>query len=301
VATDTNPRPSFRFPGLLILTLLVAVLIGCQPASKANVTGDVPSFEGKLAVVVLDVGQADSILVVTPSGKTALIDAGNSQDDADKVILPYLRKNRIQRLDYLVLTHPHQDHVGGMPEILKNVDVTVAAFSGEPSTNSTYQQFLSIVRQHNMRALEARRGKSLDLGPDVQAAILNPPEQFFEDTNDNSVVIRLAWRDVSALLMGDAGAEAEKSILESGAKVRSTILKVGHHGSSTSSTARFLDAVKPQYAVISVGAGNEYGHPAQRTLDALARRNVTTFRTDKHGSVTLLSDGREVAVTTQKQ
>ena len=230
-----------------------------------------------------------------------LVDAGNSKDDADSVILPFLRQHGINRLDYLVLTHPHQDHVGGMPQVLRSLDVSVAVFSGEISANSTYQQFLSIIREHNIRALQARRGKSLDLGPDVRAEILNPPEQFFAEMNDNSVVVRVVWRDTSVLLMGDVETEAERSILESGAEISSTILKVGHHGSGTSSSAQFLDAVRPRYAVISVGAGNDYGHPHERTLEALSRRNVATFRTDLNGTVVFVSNGTEVAVSTEKR
>lgn len=251
-------------------------------------------------MVAFDVGQADSILVFTPGGRSVLVDAGNSARDAYDVILPFLRRYGISKLDYLVLTHPHQDHVGGMPAILENLAVSAVVFSGEPYTNQTYQEFLSIVRERKMRALQGRRGKTLDLGSDVQATILNPPEKLFEDINDNSVVIRVVWRDVSLLLTGDAETKAEEGILETRVDLRSTVLKVGHHGSGTSSTTRFLDAVQPRYAVISAGTGNDYGHPHKRTLDKLERRKVDAYRTDLNGTVVFTSDGSKVEVTTQR-
>ncbi len=286
---------------LLLLAAALAIIAGCQLIQVTpKLKTDLAEPDGKLTMVAFDVGQADSILVLAPSGKTMLVDAGNSADDAKRVILPFLRRHGIKRLDYLVLTHPHQDHVGGMPTILRDMEASTAVLSGEPYTNSAYRQLLSIIRERKITAIQARQGVPLDLGPEVGATILNPPESFFENVNDNSVVIRIAWREVSLLLTGDAETDAENSILQSRAELRSTILKVGHHGSGTSSSPRFLDAVKPKYAVISAGAGNEYGHPHKRTLDKLSSRNVATFRTDQNGTVVFTSDGSNVEVATEK-
>lgn len=259
-----------------------------------------PSMEGVFTLIVFDVGQADSLLVRTPNGKAMLVDAGDSDKDADEVILPGLRELGVTELDYLVLTHAHQDHVGGMPSVLKSLPVGVAVFSGEVSTNSTYRDFLALVQSGEAKPLQARRGLTLDMGGDVVVEVLNPPEKLFDESNDNSVVLRLTYGQVSMMLTGDAESEAIESMKEAMVPMNAAVLKVGHHGSSDATSQWLLRAVSPQYALISVGADNRYGHPHAETMELLRDGGVEVYRTDQQGTITVTTDGSSVDIVTTK-
>lgn len=301
MAKRSSRRKARLSPTLLLVLLalvagLVYLAVDQPPAS--------PSFQplagNVLSVVVLDVGQGDSALVRAPSGRTMLVDAGGSERLADEVVIPHLRRLGVTRLDYLLLTHPHQDHVGGMPTVLKKLPVEVAVFSGQVSTNSAYRDFLTLVQQGKARAEKARRGGVLDMGEGVKAEVLNPPEKLFAEDNDNSVVVKITYGQVSFLLTGDAEAKASDSMIEAGLNLRSTVLKVSHHGSADGTGKSFLSAVSPRYALISVGAGNAFGHPHRETLGLLKERDVAVYRTDQHGTITVNTDGQSVGVATTR-
>ncbi len=303
------PRSRRRRTSNLGLTLLViaAVCIGWvlfafpkEPAGQPPIAQITPTAQSGLSVVVLDVGQGDSLLIRSPAGKTMLIDAGDGKRVAESVILPELRKLGVSRLDYLLLTHPDQDHVGGMPTVLNALPADTAVLSGQVSTNSAYRDWLSLIQRGKVRAVKASRGTMLDMGEGVSVEVLNPPDKLFEQDNENSLILRLVYGQIGFLLMGDAEREAIAAMLDADLNLKSTVLKVGHHGSSNATNSALLGAVDPRYALISVGADNRFGHPHRETLDLLSERGVKVYRTDQRGTITVQTDGESVTVSTTK-
>lgn len=292
---------------LLLLAVVAAVVAAWfLVADSVRRSGAIPGDTSAL-LTMLDVGQADSIFVRTPAGRTMLVDAGNERADAEKVILPFLARQGVAKLDYLVLTHPDQDHVGGMPALLDGIPVGAFVDSVQPGiTNQAYNQTLQRVQSKGITPIKARRGKAeLDLGTGVQLQILEPEDPLLTAgssvANENGVVVRVTYGSVSALLAADIGKEGEERLLAHNENIRSQILKVGHHGSETSSSNEFLAAVNPEVGLISVGAGNSYGLPKTQTLQRLQRRNVATYRTDQNGIISVRIDGRAYTVSTERQ
>ncbi len=262
-----------------------------------------------LEMTVLDVGQGDAIFIQTPTGKRVLIDGSESfkrSDMGKKIIIPFLHRRGINKLDLVVLTHPHDDHVGGLPSVLAGIKVDMVLDSGQVHASRKYIEFLELVKKKNIKYIVARAGQIINLGPRVLAQVLSPSEPLIEESalNNNSVVLRLVYQDVSFLLMGDSEREAEERILCGepfhGMAVRSNILKVGHHGSSSSSSAEFLEMISPQVAVISCGKDNKFRHPHKSVLERLESRGIKVYRTDINGAVTIKSDGKKIFIKTQE-
>ncbi|QGG46335.1 stalk domain-containing protein [Heliorestis convoluta] len=252
-----------------------------------------------MTVHFIDVGQGDSIFVISPNGATMLIDAGTQT--AGQKIVSYLKKAGITSIDKVVATHPHADHIGGMQAIFDNFKVKKVYDSGFPHTSQTYENFLITVDEKNIPFEIAHRGNKINLDPDLDIMILHPGTTM-GDANNNSIVLKVTYGQVSYLFTGDAEKEAEEMMLEYvGSQLNSTVLKVGHHGSSTSTTKLFLDAVKPKVAVIQVGEGNSYGHPTNEVLNRLYNASVNVFRNDIHGTVVISTDGQTYSVKTEKQ
>lgn len=302
MAVNRQPRRLIPITALLLVASVLLLWFGASCQGKPATTE--PGSE--LLLAVLDVGQADSILVKSPAGRTMLIDAGNGRSDVEKVVLPFLRAQGITSLDYLVLTHPHQDHVGGMPTLLDSLPVSAFVDSVQPGiTNQTYLQTLQAVQTKAIKPIKARRGQTdIDLGAGTEVKVLGPEDPLLETgdstTNNNGVVLRLTYGSVSVFLAADIEQEAERRLLGRRDNLRSQILKVGHHGSRYSSSPEFLDAVNPEVALISAGAGNPYGHPHGQLLERLERRNLKTYRTDLHGTIQVLVDERGYRVITEK-
>lgn len=261
----------------------------------------------RLVVTFLDVGQGDAIVVQAPSGRAVLIDGGGEVEGhltgfniGARRVVPALRRMRLRSIDVVILTHPHEDHVGGLIAILQNFPVGLVLDPAYAHDAPSYPLFLRMIESRHVPYRLARRGQRLDLGVGTAAAILNPPEPLLigsgSDVNNNSIVARIVYGTIGVLLTGDVEAMTEERLVHDGDDLRSTVLKVAHHGSVTSSTPEFLAAVDPRVAVISVGAMNPFGHPHRATLDALQAAGAEVYRTDLDGAVTVTSDGARLWV-----
>lgn len=250
--------------------------------------------QDELRLTVFDIGQGDSIFIEAPNGNQVLIDGGPSSAVLGKLgsVMPFWDRS----IDLVVLTHPHADHVAGLVEVLKRYDVGMVLESDANYSTAEYAEWHRLLKEKQIPVIIARAGQKIHLSPKTELGILTPLESFVgkspNNVHDAMVVSKLVYGSSSALLMGDAEKQVEYRLLLSGAKLKSDILKVGHHGSKTSTTQDFVRAVSPRYAVISVGRKNRYGHPTQQTLDTLAKFNIPIFRTDQGGDVEFVSDGK---------
>ncbi|MEA4920008.1 MAG: ComEC/Rec2 family competence protein [Clostridiaceae bacterium] len=235
----------------------------------------------------IDVGQGDCALVVC-DGKSMLIDGGNNGDG--EKIAAYLKDRGIRRIDVLIATHPHSDHIGGLPYIVENFEVKSAYISPCVYTSKIYESFLDALYEQDIKTIAPKAGESYELGG-AECRFVSSGSGY-DDANNSSLVLRINYKDISVLFTGDIEAEAESRILESGEMLDCTLLKVAHHGSDTSSTEEFIKAVSPEIAVISVGKGNSYGHPSQRVLERL--ETVELRRTDLEGTIVYVSDGESL-------
>ena len=250
-----------------------------------------------LTIAFIDVGQGDSILVILPNTKTLLIDGGEREGSGE--VLSTLQEYGLSHIDVVVATHPHADHIGGLVDVIRNVDVGEVLDSGQVHTTQTFEDFLDAMETKQVPLESVRQGNSIDLDPTVKIDVLNPPASLLEgadneeEFNDNSVVLKLTYGGFSALLTGDMeeGNEA-RLVSENTTALDADVLKVGHHGSRTSSSMPFLNAITPEVVIISLGAGNTYGHPHQEALDRiLAAGTGHLFRTDIDGTITLTANG----------
>jgi competence protein ComEC len=290
-------KASFKFDGqkALLLSLVISVLLVWHVA-----LGSTPSLSGRLLTATfIDVGQGDAILIEAPSGKKVLIDGGEKYQ-GKYAVMPLLAKKGINKLDAVVLTHPHSDHVGGLLEVLKSVKVDLVIDSGQPHPSNLYVAFLKLVDEKKIKYKVARKGDKLDLSDGIVCCVLSPSTPLISSTqsdlNNNSVVLKVVYNKFSFLLAGDIGFAAEERLTGSGADLKSEVLKVGHHGSSTSSSSVFLKAVAPKLCVISVGAKNKHGHPGGKTVKRLGSVGAKIYRTDLCGTITITTNGSQYVV-----
>lgn len=243
-----------------------------------------------LEVHFIDVGQADCSLIIQ-GDDALLVDGGNKADGP--MVLDYIKNQGIDDLDYVICTHGHEDHVGGLPYIIENIKTDIVIADNNYDTQ-IFNTFINAISQNGILMKEPVCGETFKIGASY-FTIVAPVSAYYSDYNDNSVVFRLGYGDTSFLFTGDAGASAEADMLASGAFLYSTVLKTGHHGSYTATSIPFIAAVSPKYAVISCGAGNSYGHPHAQTMETFKKYGVQYFRTDEQGSVVAKSDGVNVA------
>ncbi|TGC06978.1 competence protein [Methanolobus halotolerans] len=225
-----------------------------------------------------------------------LIDAGD-RGSGDRVV-EYLKDNDIEELDTVVATHAHADHIGGMPEVLNNFYVKQFIDSGNPHTTKTFENMLIAIDEKDIPFSLAEAGQTINLDPSTTITVLNPAE-LTGDINDDSVVLRITYGDVSFMFTGDAETHAEDNIVAAEYDIDSDILKVAHHGSVSSTSPDFLELVNPEVCIIMVGADNRYGHPHQEIIDRLNLFGCEIYRTDLDGNVVVKTDGREYSVETQ--
>lgn len=250
--------------------------------------------DSKFEIHFIDVGEADSTLVIC-NNQTMLIDGGNVEDSS--FLYSYLKKNNIKHLNYVIATHAHEDHVGGIPGAL-NFATFDNVFSPTLSYESkAFNDFLKYVHLKNKKILIPNAGDTFNFS-DAKVIILAC--NSYEETNNTSIILKIIYKDTSFLLMADAEREVEKLLLKQNLDLSSTLLKVGHHGSDTSTTYEFLREVMPMYGIISVGKDNAYGHPHDITISKLENANVEIFRTDLNGTIICKSDGKNLTFITQE-
>lgn len=265
-------------------------------AGAAQATGNTGIAQaGTLTVTWLDVGQGDAA-VIQCGGQSMLIDGGKPEKSS--YIYAWLQQHGLSYLDVIVATHVDADHIGGLSGALNYASVGTAYCPETTGTTETFQSFVKYLAQRGKQITVPTAGESFALGG-AQVQILGPLHRA-EDSNDNSIVLKVSFGATSFLFTGDAERAEEQDLLNAGVNLQSTVLKVGHHGSDTSTSYPFLRAVAPQYAVISVGAGNSYGHPTEAVLTRLRDAGVTTFRTDMQGEIIAVSDGQTINFSTAK-
>ena len=241
----------------------------------------------------IDVGQGDSSLIITPKAKTILIDAG---DEAHaKKVVSYIREQGIEKLDLVIATHPDADHIGGMDKVIKNFDIGVFAMPDVSAKTNQYKQIQRELKAKKMKVTRLYQGDKVQIDDDIDFEILSPVKgKKYDDTNEYSIVAKIVYKDTSFILMGDATMENEVDIINNVPDIDIDVLKLGHHGSSTSSSDYFITKTSPNIAIISCGKNNKYGHPHQEVMRVLKKHGVTPYRTDEMGDIVITSDGKEI-------
>ncbi|HBJ2609295.1 TPA: MBL fold metallo-hydrolase [Clostridium botulinum] len=277
---------------LIITCLLICLSIvftACSQQSSNAVNTSNKSNE--LKVHYIDVGQGDSILVQTKD-KNILIDAG-TRKSSDSLI-SYLKKQHIKKLDYVIATHPHEDHIGGMPKVIEEFEISNFYAPKKTANTKIFKDMILQLKKKNLKINVAKKGISLDLSNNSSLDFLAPVKDNYENTNDSSAVVKLTHGNTKFLFTGDAEKTSEKDILNSNEDLSSNVLKIGHHGSHSSSSKEFLDKINPKIAIISCGKNNDYRHPHKETMKELNKRNIEVYRTDIDGNIVLTSDGENI-------
>lgn len=246
---------------------------------------------GQLKVHYIDVGQGDSILV-QHGDKNMLIDTGTNA--STNSLMSYLQKQNIKKLDYLVLTHPHEDHIGGADAVIKAFDIGTVYMPKVTTTTKTFKDVVAAMQAKGLKATSPNPGDTFKFG-DASCTILGSINSNKDDLNTYSIVLKLAFGDNKFLFTGDAQTSNEQDMINKGYDLSADVLKVGHHGSYTSTSDAFLDKVNPKYAVISCGKGNDYGHPHKETMDKLQAKSIPVYRTDECGTIVCTSDGKNIS------
>ena len=283
------------YKALKIILTISAIIISISFLTQNNNV----NYENKMIIHYIDVGQGDCILIQV-NNKNLLIDSGPSSNRKD--LLNYLEKLNIKKFDYIIATHPHEDHIGNMDTIIKRYDIGSFYSPKVITSSTTFENMISALVDKNLKINVLKKGvKGIDLGKNTEIEVFSPLENISSDNlNDYSPIIKITFLDNSFLFTGDAEISTEDTVLSENNNLNCDILKVGHHGSSTSTSTDFLISTNPSVAIISVGKNNSYGHPTSETLSLLNSYNIRTIRTDINGTVIAISDGKNINISTVK-
>jgi beta-lactamase superfamily II metal-dependent hydrolase len=251
---------------------------------------------GKLIVHYIDIGQGDAELLQLPNGQNMLIDAGTNAASAN--LVAYLNRQEIKKIDYLVATHPHEDHIGGMDNVIQGFNIGSIYMPRVTTTTKSFEDVVDSIKAKGLKITPGKAGMTILNEDGLEISFLAPGGTFYEDLNNWSIVTRIQFGNTSFLFTGDAEDLSENEMRRAGANLQADVLKVAHHGSYSSTSVDFLRAVAPRYAVITVAADNDYGHPHQITLNKLVNFGVEVFRTDEKGTVIISSDGNNLLIST---
>lgn len=277
---------------LFVLVTVAFSLSACDGDEKIKVY---PREQSPLIVKFFDVGQGDCELIQLPDSRNIIIDAGKRA--GGEALVERLKDLGVEKFEYVVATHPHEDHIGGMSDVINNFEIGTFYMPDAVSTTDVFENMLDSIETKGVEVRRARAGLTIVDEENLKIKLVAPVGEEYGDKNNYSAVVKLTYYDKSFLFTGDAERLSETEMLESGASLKSDVLKVGHHGSDTSTSVDFLNAVSPEYAVIEVGEDNSYGHPDEKILKRL--KNVKVYRTDIHGDITFECDGENISVTTE--
>lgn len=270
-----------------IIVVLLAGYFGIDLTQDSKVPKD-----SKLMISYMDVGQGDAAYIKV-NGNDILIDAGPRSNS--KELLEQLKAKNIYDFELVIATHPHEDHIGGMVDVFKEYEVKAFYSPKITHTTKTYENLVKAVKDEGLKTKELKGGMVIDLGEGAKFEVFTPQKSEYEELNDYSPIMKLSFGDTSYLFTGDAEKLAEEEALAKyKTSLDSDVIKFGHHGSSSSSSNAFIEAVSPKYGIISCAKDNKYGHPHRETLDIIKKYNIKTFRTDTDGEIILTSDGKSI-------
>ena len=303
-----RPKKSSGGAGFTVVTFVVLIVValcylgytylapmlGIGLTETGSETRQPVTLDGEMQLHVIDVGQGDSTLIMSKDG-IVLVDAGPGS--AEDSLVEYLKDVGITTIDYAIFTHPDEDHIGGADVVINNFEVKNVIMPNATKTTKTFEKMIEAIEQSDANVIEATSGASYTLG-DIAFRILAPNKASYSATNNYSVVVRLTYGNKTFMLTGDAESESESEILAKypASELRADFLKVGHHGSSTSTSTAFLTAVSPSIASISCGEDNKYNHPHRETIEKLQGANIKVYRTDLLSTIVFVCDGNTISV-----
>lgn len=293
--------------------LVTALLMGCssedigenllyngvEGQENQGVVKPSSSIKGEMKVHFIDVGQGDATLIQTPNNKTILIDAGDR--DKGTSVVEYIKTQSIYTIDVLIATHPHADHIGGIPHVINSFNIGEVYMPKVPHTTKTYEDLLLAIQNKGLKIKTAKAGVTLDIDSSIEAVMMAPNSEKYESLNDYSTVLKVVYEDSSFIITGDAEESSEKEMLAKGHDLKADVLRVSHHGSRSSTIQPFLNEVNPKYGIISVGTNNRYGHPHDEAVARLSRAGVDIYRTDIHGHILITTDGQSYNIHLEKK
>jgi len=284
VFNNLRKQTIIRKKPLLVFTLLLFL------ATTTQFSLPIQAETSSLKVHYIDVGQADAILIQQGT-QNMLIDAGNNADD--KLVVNYLKKQKVSKIDVLIGTHPDEDHIGGLDTVIKSFSIGKIYMPKVTKTTDTFKDVVTAIASKKMKITVPKVGEKFKIGTS-EVTILAPSSETYKEANNYSIVTKLKYGNTNFIFMGDAEAISEGEILRKQLDISADVIKIGHHGSDTSTTSAFLKKVSPKYAVISVGTGNSYGHPCKPTMDLLKSSKIPVYRTDEAGTIVATSDGKKI-------
>lgn len=270
--------------------ILIALLILAKLSFNFNNYSN--TYKNAMLVHYINVGQGDSILIQV-NDKNLLIDSGPESNKND--LLTYLKNLNIDTLDYVIATHPHEDHIGNMHHIINTYNISAFYAPRVTASSKTFEEMIDSLKRKNLKINVIKQGiSSIDLGNNTKVTVFSPNHDSYDNLNNYSPIMKIEYKNTSFLFTGDAEEEVESELLKNNFLLSSDVLKIGHHGSSTSTSSSFLKAVNPSICVISDGINNNYNHPSPITLKKLKENRCIIYRTDKHGDILLISDGNNI-------